>query len=68
MAGFLAFLSLLPRILLLMERVGQWIIDKKLNSWLDEVEKTIDQLEKADTPEEKRKAARNLVGIVRSIR
>lgn len=67
-AGIFALFEALPKILLLMERIGQWITDRNLNSWLDDVEKTIDALETAQTPEDKRKAARNLVGLVRSIR
>lgn len=68
MTGFIAFLQALPRLLWLMERIGQWVIDRNLNSWLDQVEQTIDSLEKAQTPEEKRKVARDLVGLIRSVR
>lgn len=68
MSGIVAFLVALPRILALMEQIGQWILDKKLNAWLDDVENTIDQLEKAQTAEQKRAAAKSLVGIIRNIR
>lgn len=67
-SGIIAFLQALPKIILLIERIGAWMIEKKFNAWLDQIEETIDKLEKADTPEKKRDAARNLVSIVRNLK
>ena len=68
MSGIIAFLQALPRILALMERIGQWIEDKKLNAWIDDLESTIDLLENAKGASEKREAARGLVRLVRNLK
>jgi hypothetical protein len=39
----------------------------ELDQWMNDLEKTIDELEKSKTPETRRAVARNLVGIIRRL-
>lgn len=65
--GVLAFLKAVPKLIGLMERVGQWIKEKNVEAWLDDLDKTITSLEEAKTPEEKRKSARDLASLIRRL-
>lgn len=82
MASFLAFLQALPafiaslpylfqvllKVMNLIEKFVLWADQKGLNLWLEDLEGTIDQLDKAKTPEEKRTAAKDLASIIRKLR
>lgn len=63
-AGLIAFLQLLPRLIDLMNRLGNWMIKNKFDKWMDDLEGTIDQLEKAATAQEKLNAAQGLVDSI----
>jgi hypothetical protein len=74
LAALPAFIAALPyifqllvKIMALMERFSVWAKEQKFEAWLNEIEDTIDKLEKAKTPEEKRSAARDIVGIIRKL-
>ena len=66
-AGILAFLQALPRILALMEQVGKWITANNFNGFMDNLEKRINELEAADTNEKKLEAAKKLADLIRNI-
>lgn len=68
MGGIIAFLQCVPKIISLMERLGRMVEEKKINDWLDSLEKTVTHLEKAETPEEKKNAAQALAHSIRSLR
>jgi hypothetical protein len=81
MESFLAFLNLLPkiistapdvfslvnRLLDLASTIKKEIGQEQLNKWMEETEKTIDQLKKSETPEQKRAVAANLVNLIRRL-
>lgn len=60
--------QLLVKVMTLVERLIAWSQQNKLNDWLNDVEKTIDQLEQAKTPEQKRSAAKGMVDLIRTLR
>lgn len=62
-----ALLQAVPRIANLMERFLKFVDQHDLNQWMDEVEKGINQLEKAQTPDEKLAAAHILIGAIRHV-
>lgn len=72
--GILAFFQALPAFLQLISQLGN-VMDKllkaaeknSLNQWLDNLEKEINGLEKAKSPEEKLAAATALGRIIRGI-
>lgn len=64
----LALIEFLNRLMSLIERFVKWSRDANNAAWLDELEKTMDQLEKAETPEQKRAAARALLHSIRTLR
>lgn len=81
MPVFFAFLAALPafiqslpylfqvalKVMTLLEKLIQWGEKQQLNQWLSDVEKTIDQLESAKTPQEKRAAARSISELIRKL-
>lgn len=67
LTGLLALLKLIPQLIALSEKIGATIKEKKLDVWLDDLHKTIDRLDQAHTPEEKRAAARDLVDLTRRL-
>ncbi len=82
MASFLAFLQALPafiaslpylfqvllKLISLLEKFVLWAEQKGLNAWLSDLEGTIDKIDQAKTPEEKRSAAKDLALILRKLR
>lgn len=62
------FLKLLNRLGDVVERFSAWAKENNLNAWIDDLEATIDQLEKAKTPDEKLDAAHSLVGAIRKLK
>jgi biopolymer transport protein ExbB/TolQ len=78
MVAFLAalpsFIAALPyifqvlvKIMALIERFSAWAKEQNFEAWLNDIEDTIDRLEKAKTPTEKREAARSVVDIIRRL-
>lgn len=74
-AGIFALIQALPEILKLLNRLGEvvdrfmkWSDQIGLNSWIDNLEATIDKLEKADTPQKKLDAAEQLVDTIRKLK
>ena len=67
-AGLLAFLQALPKLIDLAIRIGIWMTDKKVLEWLDDLQKVMDQLDRADTAEKKRIVARDLSRLLRRLR
>lgn len=65
--GIVALLKSIPKMMSLIERAGQWIKEKGINDWLDDLDKTITSLEDAKSPEDKRKAARDLASLIRRL-
>jgi hypothetical protein len=66
--GILTFLQMLPRLFTLMEQLGRVMADKRFHAWLDDLEKTVDRIEKAQTPKEKQDAAQALAQSIRNSR
>lgn len=81
MPAFLALLAALPafiqalpyifqvmlKVMTLLEKFILWAEKREFNGWLDDVEKTIDKLDGAQTPEQKREAARSMVELIRKL-
>ena len=68
MTGIIAFFQVLPKIISLMERLGRVIEEKKINDWLDNLEKAVDLVESAKTPEDRKNAAQALARSIRGLR
>jgi hypothetical protein len=51
----------------LVNRISQAIEKQKLGEWMGDLEKTTGELEKATTPEEKLRAAKNLANLTRRL-
>lgn len=73
MASLIAFLQALPYLIQLLvqfmglvARIASWAQTNSLHKWMENLEDTIDQLEKAKTPDEKRDVARKLSDIIKS--
>jgi hypothetical protein len=74
LAALPAFLLALPRLcevllrlISICERLISWSKEKALLQWIDDLEATLDKLDKAQTPEEKRTAARGMVDLIRKL-
>lgn len=72
--GILALIQALPELFKLLNRLGdvvdrfmKWSGQNNLNGWIDNLETSIDALEKADTPQKKLDAAQQLVGSIRKL-
>lgn len=63
-----ALMQTIPKVVSLIERYLNWANANDLNKWIDALEAGIDQLETAQTPEEKSAAARALVDSIRHIK
>lgn len=68
MQGILAFLAAIPKIIDLISRVGEMWQKSKADEWLNNLEKSIDMVEAAKTPEEKKDASKALAHVIRNIR
>lgn len=60
--------QLLVKMMALTERFINWSKEKNLNKYLDELEDTIDKLEKAQTSQEKISAGKSLVDLIRKLK
>jgi truncated hemoglobin YjbI len=67
-SGIIAFIQMLPRILMLMEKAGKAMSDARFHAWLEDLEKTIDRIEAAHTSKEKQDAAQSLARSIHSSR
>ena len=81
MPVFLAFLGAIPafiqslpylfqvalKVMTLVEKMIEWSMRQDFNNWLNDVEVTIDKLDAAKTPEQKREAAKSIVDLVRKL-
>lgn len=67
MAGIIAFLECLPKLLDLMNRLGIWMTANNLKKWMSDLEVEIDNLDKAKTPEAKLAAAQGLLNSMRGL-
>lgn len=68
MSGLLAFLQVLPRLIEIMSRLGNIMIQNEVDNWLKDLEGQVDRLESAKTVQEKIDCARNLIRITRNLR
>lgn len=68
MSSLLAFLGAIPRIWAAIEKLAKVWEEKKLNDYLNEVDRTLDGLEKAKTTEERIAAARGIIKLMRGSR
>jgi len=73
-AGIIAILKALPEFLKILGQVGNLItklveVSKKndINKWLNDLEASIDQLDKAKTAEDKLKSARDLAKLIQGM-
>jgi hypothetical protein len=73
-AGILALIQALPELFKLLNRLGdvverfmKWSSQNNLHGWIDQLEASIDKLEKAETPKQKLDAAESLVGAIRKL-
>lgn len=55
------------QLMTLFDKAGTVIKEKKLEAWVTDMQSTIDTLEKAETPEQKRAVARNIVDLIRRL-
>lgn len=55
------------KIINLLEKLIAWTQKREFNNWLSECEATIDKLDQAKTPEERRSAAKSLVDLIRKL-
>ncbi len=62
-----ALIALLSRLGLLIERLIAYTHQNNLNAWITDLEKTIDDLEKSKTAEEKLNVAKKLADLIRGI-
>ena len=67
-AGIIAFLQALPKLIDLAIRIGNYILERKVLDWLDDLQKVFDEIDEADTAEKKRAAARDLSRLIRRLR
>lgn len=74
MSSFLAALQALPELIALMNRLCDAVLrlvaiakDYELQKWIADLEESIDQLEKAQTAEEKLNAAKALANSIRNL-
>lgn len=67
-AGIIAFLTALPKIIDLMNRLGNLIIANNMNAWITDLESTVNTLEAAKTSEEKLDAAKKLADLIHNIK
>lgn len=74
MTGLLAILQALPEMFKLLNYLGtvvdrfmKWSHDNNLEKWISDLEASVDQLEKAKTPEEKLGAAHSIVSNIRNL-
>jgi folylpolyglutamate synthase/dihydropteroate synthase len=67
-SGLVAFVQALPRVLALLGQIGNYLKQKQVQQFLDHLEKSIDEVEAAHTPEEKQNAAKNLVRAIRNFK
>lgn len=72
--GIISLFNTLPALVALLSRLGdvlgrfqKWADQNKLNAWIDQLEKNIDQLEGAKTPEDKLNAAKGLADSIRNL-
>lgn len=65
MSAFLAFLTAIPRIWSAIEKLARIWEEKRLNDYLNDLDKTLEGLEKAKTTEERIAAARGIVRLIR---
>ncbi len=73
-AGIVALITALPELFKLLNRLGdvvdrfmKWSQQNNLNGWINDLEASIDQLEKADTVEKKLEAAKSLADAIRKL-
>jgi len=74
LAALPAFIQALPyifqvalKMMTLLEKFILWSEKREFNNWLSECERTIDKLDQAQTPEQKREAARSMVDLIRKL-
>lgn len=63
-ANLVTLLTLLPKVFDLVTRLAAWVKEAQLQEWLNDLDKTITELEKAQTQADKRNAARGLVDVI----
>jgi hypothetical protein len=66
--GILALIQIIPRLVTLAERVGQWCIEKNLENRLAALESAFEKVEAAKTPGERRDAAKDIAVVIRNLR
>jgi hypothetical protein len=64
----MSFLQTLPKIIAIAERLGKVFQDPDVLEWMNRLEASVDQLEKAGGKDEKQKAARDLVGVIGALK
>jgi hypothetical protein len=68
MSAILSFLAIIPKLLDLAERLGAYVEKQNVSAWLDDLDKAVSDLEKAQTPKEKIDAARKISSSIRTLR
>lgn len=66
--GILALIQIIPRLVTLAERVGQWAIERDIEKRLANLEDAMEKIEAAKTPGERKNAAKDLAVFIRSMR
>jgi len=66
-AAIWELVKLLPKIWAALERVAVFVQQRHLSAWLDDLNTTLEVLENAKTPEERRAGARGLADLIRRL-
>lgn len=67
LTNILSVLSLIPRILDLFNTLAAYIKEKNLEAWVSDLETTVDNLKKAQTPQDKLAAASSIADLIRKL-
>jgi hypothetical protein len=67
LAAIPAFLKALPELIRVLLKFMLFVEKIGTSKWLADCEATIDQLDSAKTPEQKREAARSMVDLIRKL-
>lgn len=64
MSNIFVAIKFIMKLIDIFEKIGVLVKEKKLNDWISDLEKTVDNGEKAETPAEKRAVASDLVRLI----
>ena len=66
--GLIEFFKIIPSLFILMARFGLWVKANASQEFINDVSKTMDDLEQAETSKQRFAVARSMVNLVRRLR